>query len=203
MITNLVLVLVALAGILLLLLQPNLVIFGLLIPAWVGVVPFALCSLLAVQLLLNKQNANRATGQQTNQGTICGNWSMSEERQFVENLFCQRFNFFIVLYSLVFAGAVSANVQWELIAVLVVGFLLCTLTGLAIYRNFVKLDWVLWRLHQEADHPLAVTARGVEPYGKLRLFPVNSIFGVWIPGLCCASLLAGAILAISGKLVAS
>ncbi|AGQ92211.1 hypothetical protein OH966_004485 [Vibrio parahaemolyticus] len=40
-----------------------------------------------------------------------GSWSLSEERVFMENLLCQRFNFFLVLFGLFLAGGFGANEQ--------------------------------------------------------------------------------------------
>ena len=36
------------------------------------------------------------------------NWDMSQERAFLENLLSQRFNFFLVFFSLVVAGVLAA-----------------------------------------------------------------------------------------------
>ena len=70
-------------------------------------------------------------------------WEFSQERVFIENLFCQRFNFFIVIFSLVIAGAVAANTQLKLDVILWLGFVLCTLVGLTLYRNYVALISIL------------------------------------------------------------
>lgn len=50
----------------------------------------------------------------------------------MENLFCQRFNFFIVIFSLVIAGAASANTQAKLGSLLWIGCVLCFLIALTI-----------------------------------------------------------------------
>jgi hypothetical protein len=130
------------------------------------------------------------------------NWDMSQERAFIENLFCQRFNFFIVIFSLVIAGAASANTQPKLIAILSIGFLLCFLVALTIYRSYVKLIWILKSLHKLKDHPVGASSEGIKILRMPKLFGVNWIIGWLIPLLCCLVLLVGAILSIKGILKA-
>jgi hypothetical protein len=122
-------------------------------------------------------------------------WDLSQERVFMENLFCQRFNFFIVIFSLVIAGAASANTQPKLDAILWVGFALCTLVALTLYRNYVKLIWVLKSLHQIPQHPVAQGGEYARHLGLRSLFGVQAIIGIIIPLICCSVLLVGAILA--------
>lgn len=122
-------------------------------------------------------------------------WNLSQERVHLENLFCQRFNFFIVLFSLVVAGAANANTQVKLAALLWIGFFLCALISLTIYRNYVKLMWIFQSLHQIPTHPIARAGVAAKQLGWRGLFGVNSIIGIIIPSICCTVLLVGAILA--------
>src|SRR6266403_243068 len=124
-------------------------------------------------------------------------WDMSQERAFIENLFCQRFNFFIVIFSLVIAGAASANTQTKLSAILTTGFLLCFLIALTIYRNYVKLIWILKSLHELKDHPVGASSEGIKILRIPKLFGVNWIIGWVIPILCCLILLIGAYLSLT------
>jgi hypothetical protein len=130
-------------------------------------------------------------------------WDMSQERAFIENLLCQRFNFFIVIFSLVIAGAASANTKAKLVSILWVGATLCVLLALATYRVYVKLIWILRHLHAISDHPVHVSSEGIKTMGMPILFGVNVIVGVVIPVGCCLVLLTGAILASTEILKAS
>jgi hypothetical protein len=121
-------------------------------------------------------------------------WDMSQERAFIENLFCQRFNFFIVIFSLVIAGAASANTQTKLSAILSIGFVLCLLVALTIYRIYVKLIWILKELHQLKGHPVEASSVGIKKLKMPKLFRVNWIIGWCVPVLCCLILLVGTIL---------
>lgn len=121
----------------------------------------------------------------------------------MENLFCQRFNFFVVIFSLVIAGAASANTQTKLCAILCVGFVLCLLVGLTVYRNYVKLIWILRQLHATPGHPVSQSGVAMRSRGRKALFGVNWIIGIVIPCACTGLLLIGAILAALGKLSAT
>jgi hypothetical protein len=131
-------------------------------------------------------------------------WTLSSEREFVENLFCQRFNFMLVLYSLFVAAAASANTQPKLTAILGLGALITTLTSLTIWRAYEKLIINLSMLYRLQKHPLSVVGRenDARPHLK-RGFPVNSILGIWVPLICSVSLITGFFLALFGCLSAS
>jgi hypothetical protein len=130
-------------------------------------------------------------------------WDMSQERAFIENLFCQRFNFFIVIFSLVIAGAASANTQEKLSAILWIGFILCFFVALTIYRIYVKLIWILKSLHKLKEHPVGASSAGIKELRMPKLFGVNWIIGWFIPALCCVILLIGAIQSCRGILKAT
>lgn len=121
-----------------------------------------------------------------------GAWDMSQEREFLENLLCQRFNFFLVVFSLVAAGAAGANTQRMLVSLLWIGFFVCLFLALTIYRNHVKLDWIHQKLHKAKGHPIQIVGDAINPLGVKRLFRVTWIIGWFIPLVACLALLAGA-----------
>jgi hypothetical protein len=129
-------------------------------------------------------------------------WDLSQERAFIENLFCQRFNFFIVIFSLVVAGAAAANTQPKLIIILWIGFVLCILLSLAIYRIYVKLIEILRSLHSIEGHPVAQSGVAVKDLGFRGLFGVNAIIGIIIPVICCLALFIGGLFSSIGMLAA-
>jgi len=130
-------------------------------------------------------------------------WDLDQERTFIENLFCQRFNFFLLVFSLVIAGAAAANTHVKLIALLVIGFVLCGLLATTLWRNYIKLDWLHKQLHTIQGHPVHVVGQGIFPRKWTKLFPVGRIFGLVIPVLCCIILLVGALAASLGILKAN
>jgi hypothetical protein len=118
----------------------------------------------------------------------------------MENLPSQRFNFFIVIFSLVIAGSASANTQVKLASILWIGCVLCTLVALTVYRIYVKVIWLLRTLHQIPNHPVAQSGLAVKGMGFRGLFGVNAIIGIIVPVVCCSVLLVGALLASLGVL---
>lgn len=121
------------------------------------------------------------------------NWGMSQERAFIENLLCQRFNFFMVFFSIVVAGAIgtidfsSSKVNLIVsIAVLIVGSVICWLLKSVLKRSQEKLDIILDHLIP-AEHPAKIVDERARKGGSRRRF-----IGELIPTLCCI-ILTGAL----------
>ena len=111
-------------------------------------------------------------------------WDLNQERIFLENLLQQRFNFFIVVFTLIMAGGTSANSISELNWLLMVGFFLCILLGLSVYRVFTKVDAVLRMIREIDDHVMHVVAIEAEKRKWPFSFKVNDIIGYVIPLFC-------------------
>ena len=108
-------------------------------------------------------------------------WTFYSEREFIENLFNQRFNYLIVMYSLFIAAAATVNTKQNLMIVLVLGFTFTILIGLTVYRAFVKLIILLRILHKLEDHVFPLIQREMETWGWKKLFHVNHFVGIIIP----------------------
>ena len=119
-------------------------------------------------------------------------WNISQEREFMENLFCQRFNFLLVLFSLFIAAAASAGNQSMLKAILALGALITVLTSLATWRAFEKMDIIFVMLYRLDDHPITIVDRehAARPFWR-RAVRVNPLLGRWIPLICSLSLICG------------
>jgi hypothetical protein len=129
-------------------------------------------------------------------------WSLSQEREFTENLLCQRFNFLLVFYSLVIAAAFTTSLQVNFSVVLTMGALICSLFTLPIARAQHKLDLILLHLgKEEQEHPTHRTdewATDLTAVPKV-LRPLvrksrRRMIGYWIPVLCSVTLWLGALL---------
>jgi len=125
---------------------------------------------------------------------------MSQEREFIENLLSQRFNFFLIVFTVVVAGAGTANTQTKQTAILFVGCLLCALIALTVYRIYAKLDEILTILHKEPGHPVAIIREKIKERPLKGLFGVNPLIGYGIPILCTATLGIAAIFSWCGYL---
>lgn len=124
---------------------------------------------------------------------------LNEERMFLEGLLQQRFNFFIVAFGLAVAAGATANDFPELIFVLVVGFVLCLLLAIPVYRIFVKADASLIMMHTFKDKPMDKVAVLAEKKWRLS-FQANDYLGYWIPGACLLAFIVWGLLASCGAI---
>ena len=119
-------------------------------------------------------------------------WDMYQERAFMENLFCQRFNFFILTYALIITSSVTVTEQIMSKLILFSGLILCIMMWMTLYRIYVKLDIILIHLHHDKNNDVFTTVdryiAGLPVYKKL--IPMNSLIGIYIPVLGILSLLS-------------
>lgn len=122
-------------------------------------------------------------------------WDMSQERAFMENLLGQRFNFFLVFFSLVVAGSVNSKTQFHLQIVLGIGAAICVLLATTLARSQEKLDLILTDLLSDPSHPVTIINNRAKPNGSRRKV-ISSV----IPRVCCLLLLVGFVCALTGTL---
>lgn len=127
-------------------------------------------------------------------------WDFHQEREFMENLLCTRFNFLLIVYSLFLAAAAATQSQTNMIIILYLGSFLTFLISITIWRCYVKLNIVFVFLHNLPDHPFELIRNEINKLGIFGITGVNLIIGLWIPLFCVLSLLCGAILANSDLL---
>ena len=108
-------------------------------------------------------------------------WDMSQERAFIEDLLCKRFNFFIIFFSVIAAGAINA-IQYDLLlsgSILSIGLVVCWPLRSVLARSQEKLDIILDQLLPD-DHPAKELDRRSRKGGSRR-----RVIGVTIPLICC------------------
>ena len=131
-------------------------------------------------------------------------WSMSQEREFMENLLCQRFNFFLVLFSLFVAAAAACGNDKTAGLILVVGSVMCLMVWMTIYRAHVKHHWIMQeRMYKTEGHPAKIVNDEMKKRGGSSLFSVSRWIGIVIPAVCCGILIAGALLILCGVIKVS
>ena len=131
-------------------------------------------------------------------------WDMSQERIFLESLMNQRFSFFVVLFSVVIAGAANAKSQRFLQLILSFGFVVELLIWSLIYRAQFKLNLIVKYLESDLSHPMTIIDDIVKAEAKgirhifmcpwIRMHMMGSI----APSICSCILLAGAIASWAG-----
>lgn len=131
-------------------------------------------------------------------------WSMSQEREFIENLLCQRFSFFIVFYSIIVAGSsLTLESQTRLVVILILGSVILTLFATTLFRAQHKLDLILTEIFKISTHPttvinnLAKDTKIMPWYARFIASGSRRKFiGYTIPAFCVFSLILGAVLAV-------
>jgi hypothetical protein len=121
-------------------------------------------------------------------------WDMSQERVFEENLLSQRFNFFLLFFSLVVTGSVNAKTQVLFNTILGIGSLVCVLLAVVLAHTQQKLDLILKDLFTDESHPATIIDRRVMKGGMSR----RRMIGLYIPWICCIILIIGLALALAG-----
>ena len=138
---------------------------------------------------------------------------LTAERHFIEGLLCERFNFLLVFFSLVVAGALQTDRPLTFAVVLALGALICTLLAAAIARAQLKLDLILAQLkihcptdpaarEDEWAKDAALLADAKVPRYAKRMVSRSRrrLIGYFIPLVCYVSLWAGAVAAAAGWL---
>ena len=123
-------------------------------------------------------------------------WDMNNERVFMENLLCTRFNFFLVFFSLVIGGALSTVNPDHVKMVLSVGALISVPFAGTIARSQQKLNIILndYLFHEEGP------VKTINDACKGKGIGMRNCIGYWIPLICCSLLIAGAFSAWKGWL---
>jgi hypothetical protein len=117
-------------------------------------------------------------------------WDMSQERAFIENLLSQRFNYFILFYSIIVAGFVSTNNIIYCQIILTLGAVITFLFARVLRRSQQKLDLILGYLFKDDLHPAKIIDdRAIGCIGSKR-----KIIGIVIPTICYLTLSIGALL---------
>ncbi|RPH29904.1 MAG: hypothetical protein EHM93_16640 [Bacteroidales bacterium] len=114
-------------------------------------------------------------------------WDMSQERAFIENLLSQRFNYFLLFYSIVIAGFVKTTNLVYAQLILTLGAIITILFALVLERSQQKLDIILKDLFEDDSHPAKIVDDLAGGCSRRR------IIGIWIPKICYWTLVIGAI----------
>lgn len=126
-------------------------------------------------------------------------WTFYQEREFVEYILSQRFNYLVLLYSLFLTAFSMTDGRQNKVIILTIGLLIVSLMGLTIYRVYIKLLINLDILDNLGDMHTFHFIRSKANKNKWdKLFSVNPIIGKWLPLFFSLSFLAALILVASG-----
>lgn len=118
--------------------------------------------------------------------------SFGQEREFMENIFVGRLNFFLVVYALFMTAGVTANLGSGRFVVFYVGAFILMLFWVSIYRAYGKLDIILRIAFEIAkDHPAYVIEELYKNRGKWVGLSNSKLMAIWIPFVCILTLFFG------------
>jgi len=113
-----------------------------------------------------------------------GDWSLNDEREFYENLYVGRFNFFLLVFSLfVSAGFANSFKELRYLVFYFGAFLLvlCWLTLLRIIRKFNIIMQLLFNRKGEILYILQKMAKNDGYKGRI---VISKLMGIYIPIVC-------------------
>jgi len=113
-----------------------------------------------------------------------GEWSLSKEREFFENLFVGRFNFFLLVFSLFVTAGFANSFQQLRYLVFYFGAFLLILCWLTLLRALSKFELVIQLLFNKEDHLLFILQKIAKENGYKQRFVNSKLMGVYIPVFC-------------------
>lgn len=130
-------------------------------------------------------------------------WNLFSERKFAETMFNQRFNFFVLSFSIIISSIVLIYTQENKLItcinpIAVLGFIFVLLFGLSLYKSFlhVRIYVRMVQEHTKEENSIFnLTAQELKTYPSWkRKISVLEIMGKFIPAFCVFSLFFAAIL---------
>src|ERR1035437_7842728 len=80
------------------------------------------------------------------------NWDLSRERSVAENNLNQRLALFLIIFLIVFIGAVNTSKKYFFLSLLFVGVLICWILAYTIIRSTRKINLINKELYSADDH---------------------------------------------------
>ncbi|AOW11650.1 hypothetical protein LPB72_19310 [Hydrogenophaga crassostreae] len=155
---------------------------------------------------MNEQTTQQASAVSETSATIiaslsASDWTLSQEREFIENLYVARFNFFIVVFSLFLTAGFANTFTTYKAAVFIAGAVILTMLWLTLYRAYLKLDRVLRIIFRDKpDHVTSKIERIMNLEGFKPKYRVSRLMGVYLPLFCIGLMLSAALAVGTGLL---
>lgn len=98
-------------------------------------------------------------------------WDLSQERQFMENLVNNRFNYYMIYFGVILVYAFTCSTSTSVVdrcIILSYGSLISFAIAFGVHRVQVKLTHILRRLHKNQIHPVTLVSKAAarEPFGS-------------------------------------
>lgn len=122
-------------------------------------------------------------------------WNLSQEREFIENLYVGRFNYFLVVFSLFVTAGFANNYVSIKSIVFYAGAFLLFMVWLLLYRAYKKHDRILRLIFRNMEnHPAHQIEKLMQLEGYKPKYKVSKLMGVYIPLVCIGFLVLSGIL---------
>ena len=127
--------------------------------------------------------------------------SSCKEREFLENLYVGRFNYFLVVFSLFVMAGFANNFKSFKSIVFYAGVVLLFMVWLLLYRAYKKHDRMLRMIFYDLkDHPAHKFENLMRLEGYKPKYKASKFMGVYIPWFCIIFLLLSGIFIDTGIL---
>lgn len=124
-----------------------------------------------------------------------------KEREFSENLYVGRFNYFLLVFSLFVTAGFANTITPHKSVIFFVGAILLLLVWLPLYRGYKKHDRIMSLIYQHMDsHPVHLLERIMRLEGHVPRYRVSMLMGILIPWVCIGALLVFALAFAHGVL---
>jgi hypothetical protein len=128
-------------------------------------------------------------------------WNLSQEREFLENLYVGRFNYFLIVFSLFVMAGFANNFKSFKSIVFYAGVVLLFMVWLLLYRAYKKHDRMLRLIFSDLkDHPAHKFENLMQLEGYNPKYKVSKFMGIYIPWFCIIFLLFSGIFIDAGIL---
>lgn len=128
-------------------------------------------------------------------------WNLSKEREFMENLYVGRFNYFLVVFSLFAMAGFANNFKSFKSIVFYAGVILLFMVWLLLYRGYKKHDRIMRLIFSDMkDHPAHKLQKLMKIEGYKPKYKVSKLMGIYIPWFCIIFLLLSGVLIDAGIL---
>jgi hypothetical protein len=112
------------------------------------------------------------------------NWDLSRERSIAENNLNQRLALFLIIFLIVFIGAVNTSKKYFFLSLLFVGVLICWILAYTIIRSTRKINLINKELYSADDHAKRIDKKSGGRSSRWLL-------GYFVPISCCVLLTMG------------
>lgn len=120
-----------------------------------------------------------------------GDWSLSNEREFMENLYVGRFNYFLLVFSLFITAGFANSFSNFRYVVFYFGALILFMCWMPLIRAYKKFNCIMQILfNDKKEHTLFILQEIMKKNGFKSKLVISRWMGIYIPILCILFMLS-------------